>query len=192
MARFAFVIFALCLLQVSLARVARDAPVPAEENTFLKTLTDFGTKIQEAVSDTQQNILKSLGFHSNEEVIETIKTNTNKYVEQLKSIQTNFAEQFQTASDPIVRDLNKRITETTKTLSEQNPEAFQKAKDFQEAIQGHIQGFVTEAQKVGERLKEEGQGTSEQLQAGVKQLLDATVQHFQKMTNELKAPEPAS
>ncbi|XP_055611959.1 uncharacterized protein LOC129758476 [Uranotaenia lowii] len=192
MARFAFVIFALCLLQVSLARVARDAPVPAEENTFLKTLTDFGAKIQEAVSDTQQNILKSLGFHSNEEVIETIKTNTNKYVEQLKSIQTNFAEQFQTASDPIVRDLNKRITETTKTLSEQNPEAFQKAKDFQEAIQGHIQGFVTEAQKVGERLKEEGQGTSEQLQAGVKQLLDATVQHFQKMTNELKAPEPAS
>ncbi|XP_058822902.1 uncharacterized protein LOC131684228 [Topomyia yanbarensis] len=189
MAKLVLIIVALCLVQVSLARVTRDAPAVAEDTSFFKTLTDFGAKVQEAFVETQQSVLKSLGFQSNEEVIETIKKNTNKYIEQLKAIQNTIQEEAQkqaSAFEPIVKDLNAKISETTKKLSEQNPEVVEKAKEYQESVQANIQALVTEAQKAGDRLREEGQGVSEQFQTALKQLYDVTVQTLQKTSNELE------
>ncbi|XP_053694934.1 uncharacterized protein LOC128742559 [Sabethes cyaneus] len=196
MAKLVLIAIALCIVQVSLARVTRDAPAPAsEENSFFKTLTDIGSKVQEAFVETQQSVLKSLGFQSNEEVVETIQKNTNKYVEQLKTIQTTIQEEAKKQAsvfEPIVNDLNVRIAETTKKLTEQNPEVVQKAKEYQESVQSNIQKLINETQKAGERLSEQGRGMSEQLQSALKQLLDATVQTLQKTSNELEAPKPAS
>ncbi|XP_058451138.1 apolipophorin-3-like [Malaya genurostris] len=188
MAKLMHIILALCLVQVSLARVTRDAPVAAEDSSFFKSLTDFGAKVQEALVETQQSVLKALGFQSNEEVVETIKKNTNKYVEQLKSIQSTIQEEAQKQAsvfDPIVKDLNDKIAETTKKLSEQNPELVQKAKEYQETVQANIQSLVTEAQKAGDRLRDESQGVSEQLKTAIKKLYDATVQMQQETSNEL-------
>ncbi|XP_055541287.1 apolipophorin-3-like [Wyeomyia smithii] len=196
MAKLVLIVLALCVVQVSLARVTRDAPAPtSEENSFFKTLSDIGNKVQEAFVETQQSVLKSLGFQSNEEVVETIQKNTNKYVEQLKTIQTTIQEEAQKQAsvfEPIVKDLNTRIAETTKKLTEQNPEVVQKAKEYQESVQTNIQALISEAQKAGERLSEQGRGVSEQLQSALKQLLDTTVQTLKKTSNELEAPKPES
>lgn len=191
MAKLVFIVLALCLVQASLARVTRDAPAgpPAEENTFLKTLTEFGQKFQTALADTQQSVLKALGFQSNEEVVETIQKNTGKYVEQLKTIQATIQQEAAKNShifDPIVEDLNAQIEQTRKRLSEQNPELVQKAKEYQESVQTNIQTLATEAQKAGERLKEESRGVSEQLQSALKQLYDVTFQTLQKTAQELQ------
>ncbi|XP_055637185.1 uncharacterized protein LOC129775929 [Toxorhynchites rutilus septentrionalis] len=189
MAKLVLIVMALCLVQVSIARSIREAPV--EDTSLLKTLTDFGTKVQQAFTETQQTVLKSLGFQTNEEVLETIQKNTNKYVEQLKSIQTTLEgeakKHSETLLDPIVKDLNAKIAEATNKLSEQNPEVVQKAKEYQASVQTNIESVLSEAQKTGERLKEEGRGVSEQIQTALKQLYDVSIQTLQKTTQELEA-----
>ncbi|EDS29975.1 apolipophorin-III [Culex quinquefasciatus] len=196
MAKLVFIVLALCLVQVSLARVTRDAPAPpAEENQFLKSLSEFGQKFQTALADTQQSVLKALGFQSNEEVVETIQKNTGKYVDQLKTIQATIQEEAAKHSnifDPIVKDLNAQIAQTRQKLSEQNPELVQKAQVYQQTVQANIQSLATEAQKAGERIKEEGRGASEQLQAALKQLYDVTFQTLQKTTQELEPKKEGS
>ena len=68
--------------------VRRDAPAaPAEEPNFFQSIMSIKDKIEGVFQETQQNVLKSLGFQSNEEVVQTIQTNTNQYVERLRSVQ---------------------------------------------------------------------------------------------------------
>lgn len=189
-----FTILALCLVQVSLARVVRDAPAPPAENSFLKTLTAVQEKAHEALTGLNQSVLKSLGFQSNDEVVETIQKNTNKYVEQLKTVQTNIQEELKKQPnplDPVITSLNEKIAETRKSLSEQNPELVQKAQEYQESVQTRIQSLLTEAQKTGEQLKESSRGATEQLQSALKQLYDVTVDTLQKTVKELEPSKPA-
>lgn len=195
MAKLMFTILAVCLVQVSLARVARDAPEPPAENSFLKTLTAVQEKASEALTGLNQSVLKSLGFQSNDEVVETIQKNTNKYVEQLKTVQASFQEELKKHSgvlDPVVKDLNEKISETRKSLSEQNPELVQKAQEYQESVQTRIQSLLTEAQKTGEQLKESSRGATEQLQTALKQLYDVTVDTLQKTRKELEPSKTES
>lgn len=181
--------------QVSLARVVRDAPAPpAEENSFLKTLTAVQEKAAEALTGLNQSVLKSLGFQSNEEVVETIQKNTNKYVEQLKTVQANIQEELAKQPnplDPVITQLNEKIADTRKALSEKNPELVQQAKEYQESVQTRIQSLLTEAQKTGEQLKESSRGATEQLQSALKQLYDVTVDTLQKTVKELEPSKPA-
>uniref|UniRef100_A0A182NSF0 Apolipophorin-III n=1 Tax=Anopheles dirus TaxID=7168 RepID=A0A182NSF0_9DIPT len=177
----------------SFAFVRRDAPAaPAEENNFFKNLLDIGGKIQEAFVETQQGVLKSLGFQSNEEVVQTIQKNTNQYVERLRSVQGVISEEVQKHSDifePIVKDLNVKLAETTANLSEQNPELVQKAKEYQQQVQSNLQSLVAEAQKTVEKLKEDTRVPTEELQKALKTLYDSTFETLTKTANELKTKQ---
>lgn len=188
------IVVAVCLVQASLARVVRDAPAEPEEPSFFKTLSAIQEKAHDALGGLHQSVLKSLGFQSNDEVVETIQKNTNKYVEQLKTVQTSLEEELKKHSgvlDPVVKQLNEKVAETRKSLSEQNPELVQKAQEYQENVQTRIQSLLTEAQKTGEQLKESSRGASEQLQTVLKQLYDATVDSLQKTVKELEPNKQA-
>uniref|UniRef100_A0A182QX76 Apolipophorin-iii n=1 Tax=Anopheles farauti TaxID=69004 RepID=A0A182QX76_9DIPT len=193
MAKFAYVILALCVVQGSLAMVRRDAPAaPAEETNFFKNFMDFGVKIQSAIDETRQNVLKSLGFQSNEEVFQTIQRNTNQYVERLRSVQGVIDEEVKKHSDifePLVKDLNAKLAQTTATLSEQNPELVQKAKEYQEQVQTNVQALVAEAQKTIEKLKQDTSAPNEELQKALKQLYDSTFETFTKTASELNTKQ---
>lgn len=192
MAKLMFVILAVCLVQVSLARVTREAP--AEENTFFKTLSTIQQRAHDALTGLNQSVLKSLGFQSNDEVVETIQKNTNKYVEQLKTVQVSLEEELKKHSgvlDPVVKQLNDKIDETRKSLTEKNPELVQKAQEYQESVQTRIQSLLSEAQKTGEQLKESSRGATEQVQSALKQLYDATVDTLQKTVKELEPNKQA-
>lgn len=189
MAKLMFMILAVCLVQVTLARVTREAPAQPEENTFFKTLSLIQQKAHDALTGLNQSVLKSLGFQSNDEVVETIQKNTNKYVEQLKTVQASLDEELKKHSgilDPVVKQLNEKIEETRKSLTEKNPELVQKAQEYQESVQTRIQSLLTEAQKTGEQLKESSRGATEQVQTALKQLYDATVDTLQKTVKELE------
>ncbi|XP_019537313.2 uncharacterized protein LOC109408437 [Aedes albopictus] len=192
MAKLMFVILAVCLVQVSLARVTRETP--AEENTFFKTLSTIQQRAHDALTGLNQSVLKSLGFQSNDEVVETIQKNTNKYVEQLKTVQVSLEEELKKHSgvlDPVVKQLNDKIDETRKSLTEKNPELVQKAQEYQESVQTRIQSLLSEAQKTGEQLKESSRGATEQVQSALKQLYDATVDTLQKTVKELEPNKQA-
>ncbi|XP_053680455.1 apolipophorin-3-like [Anopheles nili] len=190
MAKLVYVILALCVAQGSFAFVRRDAPAPpAEENNFFKNLMEVGGKIQEAFVETQQSVLKSLGFQSNEEVVQTIQKNTNQYVERLRTVQGSIEEELKKHSDifdPIVKDLNAKLAETTATLSQQNPEVVQKAKEYQQQVQSNVQSLVAEAQKTVDKLKEETRGPTEELQKALKQIYDLSFETLTKTATELK------
>ncbi|XP_062554908.1 apolipophorin-3-like [Armigeres subalbatus] len=193
MARLIFTILAVCLVQISLARVVRDAPAQSEENSFFKTLTTIQEKAHDALTGLNQSVLKSLGFQSNDEVVETIQKNTKTYVEQLKTVQTSLEEELKKHSgvfDPIVKQLNDKIDETRKSLAEKNPDLVNRAQEYQENVQTRIQSLLTEAQKTGEQLKESSRGATEQLQTALKQLYDATVNTLQKTVKELEPSKP--
>ncbi|XP_058129154.1 apolipophorin-3-like [Anopheles ziemanni] len=190
MAKLVYVVLALCIVQGSFAFVRRDAPAPpAEENNFFKNLFEVGGKIQEAFVETQQSVLKSLGFQSNDEVVQTIQKNTNQYVEQLRTVQGTIEAEVKKHSDifePLVKDLNAKLAETTATLSQQNPEVVQKAKEYQEQVQANLQSLVSEAQKTVEKLKEDTRAPNEELQKALKQIYDSTFETLTKTVNELK------
>ncbi|XP_055541288.1 uncharacterized protein LOC129727458 [Wyeomyia smithii] len=194
MAKLVSLVVVLCLLGVSTARVVREAPsVPVDD--FFRNITEFGQKVQKALTDTHESVIKTLGFKSNQEVIETLQNNTHKYVEQLKSVQTTLQEEAEKHSnlfEPVVKDLSTKLSETTKKLSEAKPELAQKAKEYQEIVQSNIQSLVTEAQKTGERLKEESRGATEQLQSALKQLYDLTVQNLQETVRKLETKQAES
>ncbi|XP_049279801.1 apolipophorin-3-like [Anopheles funestus] len=190
MAKLVCIILALCVIQGSFAFVRRDAPAPpAEEPNFFQTIMSIKDKIEVAFQDTQQNVLKSLGFQSNEEVVQTIQQNTNQYVERLRSVQGVLDEEVKKHSDifePIVKDLKAKLDQTTATLSEQNPEVVQKAKEYQAQVQTNVQSLVAEAQKTVEKLKADTSVQSEEMQKALKMLYDSTFEIFTKTANELK------
>ncbi|XP_058448726.1 uncharacterized protein LOC131428696 [Malaya genurostris] len=194
MARVLQIVLVFGLLQVSLARVVAPTPVttstPSTVGDFFKNLTDFGQKVQKALTETQEVVAKSLGFQSNQEVVETLQNNTHKYVEQLKTLHTTLQKEGAKHADifePVVKDLNVKLAETTKKLSEQKPEIIQKAKEYHETVQANIQSLVTEAKKAGDRLKDESRGATDQLQSALKQLYEITVDNLKKTVNELEA-----
>ncbi|XP_058822926.1 uncharacterized protein LOC131684249 [Topomyia yanbarensis] len=195
MARLLQLILAFGLLHVALARVAARntltaSTTPTPVGDFIKNLTDFGLTVQKALTETQEVVVKSLGFQSNQDVVETLQNNTHKYVEQLKTLHTTLqkeAEKHSSIFEPVVKDFNAKLAETAKKLSEQKPEIIQKAKEYQETVQANIQLLVTEARKTGDRLKEESRGATDQLQSALKQLFDITVQNLQKTVNDLEA-----
>uniref|UniRef100_A0A182JQD6 Apolipophorin-III n=1 Tax=Anopheles christyi TaxID=43041 RepID=A0A182JQD6_9DIPT len=190
MAKLVFIILALCAVQGSFAFVRRDAPAaPAEEPNFFQTIMTIKDKIEGVFQETQQNVLKSLGFQTNEEVVQTIQQNTNQYVERLRSVQGVIEEEVKKNSDifePILKDLNTKLAQTTATLSEQNPEVVQKAKEYQQQVQTNVQALVAEAQKTVEKLKEDTRAPTENIQEALKKLYDATFETFTKTANELK------
>ncbi|XP_053696479.1 uncharacterized protein LOC128743826 [Sabethes cyaneus] len=198
MAQLAYLVLALCAMQVSAARVATTTTkttTQAPVDDFFKNVTEFGKKVQKALTETHESVVKSLGFQSNQEVIETLQNGTHKYVEQLRTIHTTLQKEAEKHSDlfePVVKDLNAKLAETTKKFSEQKPEFAQKAKEYQEAVQSNIQSLVSEAQKAGERLKEESRGATEQLQSALKQLFDLTVQNLQETVRKLEAKKDKS
>uniref|UniRef100_A0A182XE83 Uncharacterized protein n=1 Tax=Anopheles quadriannulatus TaxID=34691 RepID=A0A182XE83_ANOQN len=174
----------------SFAMVRRDAPAaPAEEPNFFQSIMSIKDKIEGVFQETQQNVLKSLGFQSNEEVVQTIQTNTNQYVERLRSVQGVIEEEVKKNSDifePILKDLNTKLAQTTATLSEQNPEVVQKAKEYQAQVQSNVQALVAEAQKTVEKLKEDTRVPTENIQDALKKLYDYTFETLTKTANELK------
>ncbi|XP_052889067.1 uncharacterized protein LOC128297464 [Anopheles moucheti] len=190
MAKLVCIILTLCVIQGSFAFVRRDAPVaPAEEPNFFQTIMNIKDKIEVAFQETQQNVLKSLGFQSNEEVVQTIQQNTNQYVERLRSVQGVLDEEVKKHSDifePIVKDLKVKLDQTTATLSEQNPEVAQKAKEYQQQVQTNVESLVAEAQKTVEKLKADTRVQSEEMQKALKMLYDSTFEIFTKTANELK------
>uniref|UniRef100_A0A182P587 Uncharacterized protein n=1 Tax=Anopheles epiroticus TaxID=199890 RepID=A0A182P587_9DIPT len=190
MAKLVFLIVALCAVQGSFALVRRDAPAaPAEEPNFFQTIMNIKDKIEGVFQETQQNVLKSLGFQSNEEVVQTIQQNTNQYVEKLKSVQSVLDEEVKKNTDifdPILKDLKAKIAQTMTTLSEQNPEVAQKAKEYQEQVQTNVQALVAEAQKTVEKLKEDTRVPTENIQDALKKLYDSTFETLTKTANELK------
>ncbi|XP_058822906.1 uncharacterized protein LOC131684231 [Topomyia yanbarensis] len=186
MARLVQIVLTVCFVQVSLARVTP----PAAAEDFFKNIADFGNHVQKALTDTQESVVKSLGFQSNKDVVETLQNNTHKYVEQLKAVHTTLqkhAEKHSKQIEPVVKNLNAKLAETTQKLSERNPALVQKAKEYQESVQNSIQSLVTEAQKAGERLKEESRGATDELQTALKQLFDLTVQNLQQTASELES-----
>ncbi|XP_035777335.1 apolipophorin-3-like [Anopheles albimanus] len=190
MAKLVYLILALCVVQGTFARVRRDAPAPAApEKSFFDTLLDVGGKITVAFEDTRQSVLKSLGFQSDDEVVQTIKNNTEVYVANLRTAQTTIQEELSKHSDvfePLVKDLNAKLSETAATLSEQNPEVAQKAKEYQEQVQTNLQSLVAEAQKTVEKLKEGARAPSEELQRALKQIYDSTLETLTKTGETLK------
>uniref|UniRef100_A0A182XVI9 Uncharacterized protein n=3 Tax=Anopheles stephensi TaxID=30069 RepID=A0A182XVI9_ANOST len=193
MAKLLCLILALCAVQGTLGFVRRDAPAaPAEEPNFFQTIMNIKDKIEVAFEETQQNVLKSLGFQSNEEVVQTIQQNTNQYVDRLRSVQGVLDEEVKKHSDifePIVKDLKVKLDQTTATLSEQNPEVVQKAKEYQEQLTTNVQSLVAEAQKTVEKLKADTRVQSEEMQKALKMLYDSTFEVFTKTANELKQPK---
>uniref|UniRef100_A0A182M9Z4 Apolipophorin-III n=1 Tax=Anopheles culicifacies TaxID=139723 RepID=A0A182M9Z4_9DIPT len=190
MAKLVCIIVALCVIQGSFAFVRRDAPAaPAAEPNFFQTLMTIKDNIEVAFQETQQNVLKSLGFQSNEEVVQTIQQNTNQYVEKLRSVQQVLDEEGKKHSDifePIVKDLKVKLEETTASLSQQNPELVQKAKEYQQQVQTNVESLVAEAQKTVEKLKTDTRVQSEEMQKALKMLYDSTFEIFTKTANELK------
>ncbi|XP_040157120.1 apolipophorin-3-like [Anopheles arabiensis] len=190
MAKLVLIVLALCAVQGSFAMVRRDAPAPpAEEPNFFQSIMSIKDKIEGVFQETQQNVLKSLGFQSNEEVVQTIQTNTNQYVERLRSVQGVIEEEVKKNSDifePILKDLNTKLAQTTATLSEQNPEVVQKAKEYQAQVQSNVQALVAEAQKTVEKLKEDTRVPTENIQDALKKLYDYTFETLTKTANELK------
>ncbi|XP_050071217.1 apolipophorin-3-like [Anopheles maculipalpis] len=190
MAKLLCIVLALCVVQGTFGFVRRDAPAPpAEETNFFQTIMGIKDKIEVAFQETQQNVLKSLGFQTNEEVVQTIQQNTNQYVERLRSVQGVLDEEVKKHSDifePIVKDLKAKLDQTTATLSEQNPEVVQKAKEYQEQVQTNVQSLVAEAQKTVEKLKADTRVQSEEVQKALKMLYDSTFEVFTKTANELK------
>ncbi|ETN60814.1 apolipophorin-III [Anopheles darlingi] len=188
MAKLVYLILALCVVQGTFARVRRDAPA-APEKSFFDTVLEVGGKIQVAFEDTRQSVLKSLGFQSDDEVVQTIKTNTDQYVTNLRNAQTTIQEELKKHSDvfePIVKDLNVKLSETAATLSQQNPEVAQKAKEYQEQVQTNLQSLFAEAQKTVEKLKEDARAPSEELQRALKQIYDSTLETLTKTGETLK------
>ncbi|XP_053658458.1 uncharacterized protein LOC128707528 [Anopheles marshallii] len=190
MAKLVCIILTLCVIQGSFAFVRRDVQAaPAEEPNFFQTIMGIKDKIEVAFQETQQNVLKSLGFQSNEEVVQTIQQNTNQYVERLRSVQGVLDEEVKKHSDifePIVKDLKVKLDQTTATLSEQNPEVAQKAKEYQQQVQTNVESLVAEAQKTVEKLKADTRVQSEEMQKALKMLYDSTFEIFTKTANELK------
>uniref|UniRef100_A0A182S847 Apolipophorin-III n=1 Tax=Anopheles maculatus TaxID=74869 RepID=A0A182S847_9DIPT len=190
MAKLLCIILALCVVQGTLGFVRRDAPAaPAEENNFFQTIMNIKDKIEVAFQETQQNVLKSLGFQSNDEVVQTIQQNTNQYVERLRSVQGVLEEETKKHSDifePLLKDLKVKLDQTTATLSEQNPELVKQAKEYQATVQTNVQSLVAEAQKTVEKLKADTSVQSEEMQKALKMLYDSTFEAFTKTANELK------
>uniref|UniRef100_A0A3F2Z128 Apolipophorin-III n=1 Tax=Anopheles minimus TaxID=112268 RepID=A0A3F2Z128_9DIPT len=190
MAKLVCIILTLCVIQGSFAFVRRDAPAtPAEEPNFFQTLMSIKDKIEVAVQETQQNVLKSLGFQSNEEVVQTIQQNTNQYVERLRSVQRVLDEEGKKnmeVLEPYVKDLKAKLDQTTASLTEQNPELVQKAKEYQQQVQTNVQSLVEEAQKTVEKLKADTSVQTEEMQKALKMLYDSTFEIFTKTANELK------
>ncbi|XP_052866193.1 apolipophorin-3-like [Anopheles cruzii] len=190
MAKLVYLILALCVVQGTFGLVRRDAPAtPTGEKSFLDNLLEVGGKIQVAFDETRQSVLKSLGFQSDEEVVQTIQKNTNQYVERLKSVQGTIDQELKKHSDvfdPIVKDLNTKLAETTATLSQQHPEVAQKAKEYQQQVQTNLQSLVAEAQKTVEKLKQDTRAPTEELQKALKQIYDSTFETLTKTVDELK------
>lgn len=190
MAKLVCIILTLCVIQGSFAFVRRDAPAaPAEEPNFFQTIMGIKDKIEVAFQETQQNVLKSLGFQSNEEVIQTIQQNTNQYVERLQAVGRVLDEEAKKNSEvfePYVKDLRSKLEQTTASLSENNPELVKKAKEYEQQVQTNVQSLVAEAQKTVEKLKADTSVQTEEMQKALKMLYDSTFEIFTKTANELK------
>uniref|UniRef100_A0A2M4AZ42 Putative apolipophorin-iii n=1 Tax=Anopheles triannulatus TaxID=58253 RepID=A0A2M4AZ42_9DIPT len=188
MAKLVYLILALCVVQGTFARVRRDAPA-VPEKSFFETLLEVGGKIQVAFEDSRQNVLKSLGFQSDEAVVEAIKNSTQQYVTNLQTAQTTIQEELKKHSnvfEPVVKDLNAKLSETAATLSQQNPEVAQKAKEYQEQVQTNLQSLFAEAQKTVDKLKEDARAPSEELQRALKQIYDSTLETLTKTGEKLQ------
>ncbi|XP_050083456.1 apolipophorin-3-like [Anopheles aquasalis] len=191
MAKLVYLILALCVVQGTFARVRRDAPAApaAPEKSFFDNLLAVGGQITVAFEESRQNVLKSLGFQSDDEVVQTIKNNTEQYVSNLRTAQTTIQEELAKHSDvfdPIVKDLNAKLSETAATLSQQNPEVAQKAKEYQEQVQTNLQSLFAEAQKTVEKLKEDSRAPTEKLQQALKQIYDSTLETLNSTGEKVK------
>ncbi|CAD7085848.1 unnamed protein product [Hermetia illucens] len=173
------VVAVLLAVQISSARVVRDAPASL-------ALGDLAKQAEDAIGTLHSKFLEIVGVKNDNEFIKLLENQGRSYASKIQSYAKLLGDEAKAnagKADKVFQGLQTRLTQTVDELKSKNPEIFANVEKFQ----GHLKAVLKDTEQFNAKLKEEGKVISSNVEEVLKQIYDSTVQTAQKVANEIES-----